>query len=288
MTVRDEILTLRTGRRVGYRMYGADVPPRLLYLHGRPGSRAEVQLYEEDLLVRRGLCAVAVDRPGYGLSDPMDDLNSLSRAADAVAVLEHLDLRQVTVQGMSGGGTPALATAAIAKERVIGLILTSAGSRLDAEWSLDGVPPEIRAELVRERDDKPAARADAERLAEQMLADPVGAWGQLTSHWPAAEREFLARNGNVLIEDTVEAFRLGGLGYFVDNLASWEPWPTELLEVPVPVCVFHGEGDQWAGIAAVRRSLQPLPQATWTTYDGDHGSPWVTSERQEAMLDAVG
>jgi len=53
--VSDETLRVGGGRRVGYRLFGADVPPNLLYLHGAPGSRAEVGLsYELGLLEERG------------------------------------------------------------------------------------------------------------------------------------------------------------------------------------------------------------------------------------------
>lgn len=114
---RDDVLILPSGRRIGYRRYGADASPRLLYLHGRPGSRVEVAMYDEDLLVDRGLCAVAMDRPGYGWTDPLDALDPLARAQDAAALLDHLDLVDVTVQGFSGGGVPALATAVVARDR---------------------------------------------------------------------------------------------------------------------------------------------------------------------------
>jgi pimeloyl-ACP methyl ester carboxylesterase len=71
MPVSDDVLRLGGGRGVGYRLFGADARPNLLYLHGAPGSRAEVGFYELDLLEERGVCAVAVDRPGYGATDPL-------------------------------------------------------------------------------------------------------------------------------------------------------------------------------------------------------------------------
>jgi hypothetical protein len=38
------------GRRVGYRVSGADARPNLLFLHGMPGSRAELGDYEPTIL----------------------------------------------------------------------------------------------------------------------------------------------------------------------------------------------------------------------------------------------
>jgi hypothetical protein len=68
MPLSDDVLRVG-GRRVGYRLSGADTRPTLLYLHGAPSSRAEVGDYEPGLLEERGICAVAVDRPGYGATD---------------------------------------------------------------------------------------------------------------------------------------------------------------------------------------------------------------------------
>lgn len=285
MSTRDETLILPTGRRIGYRCYGADTTPRLLYLHGRPGSRVEVGVYDEDLLVERGLCVIAMDRPGYGLTDPLDTLDPLSRAQDAADLLAHLDLAGMTVQGFSGGAIPALATGVVAQERVRAVIVTSGGLLNDPNGTLEGYPPDYREGLLRERDDKPAARRDAEDFAAALREDPVGAWRDATAHWPEAERAALAANEELLIEDSAQAIAHGGLGYFLDNMASWQPWPTEFDALDLPVHVFQGEGDQWALIALARKAFAGLRDVRWTTYDGDHFSPFVTRDRQAAMLD---
>lgn len=284
---RDEILILPTGRRIGYRLYGVDSAPRLLYLHGRPGSRAEVGLYDEELLLDRKLCVVAMDRPGYGLTDPLEALDPLSRATDAAALLEHLDLSDVTVQGTSGGGVPALATGVLARSRVRAIILTSAGGLNDPAGSFADLPDDYREGLLRERDDRPSARRDAEEFAEALATDQLGAWRSVTAHWPADERALVEKKADRLAEDSREAVRTGGLGYFLDNMSSWRSWPLEILALDLPVHVFHGEQDQWSPMASVRRMLAPLRDVHWTTYTGDHFAPWLTPERQSAMLDVA-
>ena len=128
------------GRRVGYRRSGADTRPTLLYLHGAPSSRAELGDYEPGLLEERGICAVAVDRPGYGATDPLDDLDLLARTRDAVAVAGHLGMTRFAVQGTSGGGPYALACAALVPDQVQAVILASAGGRISEEGGFDGMP----------------------------------------------------------------------------------------------------------------------------------------------------
>ena len=80
-----------------------------IYLHATPGSRAELGDYEPGLLKQMGVCAVAVDRPGYGATDPLDSLDLLGRTQDAVAVATYLGMTRFVVQGTSGGGPYALA-----------------------------------------------------------------------------------------------------------------------------------------------------------------------------------
>ena len=285
---RDHTLVLSSGRRIGYRRYGADVPPRLLYLHGRPGSRAEVGLYDEDLLLERGLGAVALDRPGYGLTDPLDDLDPLARAADARELLVHLDLHDVTVQGMSGGGVPALATGVVARDRVRAVVLTSAGGLNDPSGTFEDLPADYREELLRERDDKAHARRDAEDMVVAFREDALGAWRAMTAHWTEPELALVDAKADVLVEDTLEAISHGALGYFTDNMASWCAWPAAFDALDLPVHVFHGERDNWSPLAGLRRQLANVPDVRWTTYEGgDHLSPFVGRDRQAAMLDVA-
>jgi pimeloyl-ACP methyl ester carboxylesterase len=226
-----------------------------------------------------------MDRPGYGLTDPLDALDPLARAQDAAHLLEHLDLNDVTVQGVSGGAVPALATAVVARDRVRAVICTGGSGLNDPAGPFEGYPPHYLEELLRERDDKAAARRDAEELADALREDPIATWRELTDHWPESERAVLERKLEVIAEDSRQAITHGGLGYFVDNMASWQPWPQQFDTLALPIHVFHGNGDQWAPIAVVHQQLSRMADVRWTTYDGDHLSPFATRDRQAAMLD---
>ena len=211
MPVSDDVLLVGGGRRVGYRLFGADVRPNLLYLHGAPGSRAEVGLYELGLLEERGVCAVAVDRPGYGATDPLDDLDRLARTQDAVAVAGHLGMARFVVQGTSAGGQYALACAVLVPRQVQAMILTAAGGRISAEDDLNGMAEEFAEGWRQEWRDPEGARAQFEVELAEMRADPLPWLRQLTSTWPAAERDWLEKNSQAMAEDLIEATRQGRL-----------------------------------------------------------------------------
>lgn len=62
-------LTLTAGRKLSYQIYGpADGRP-IYFFHGFPGSRIQARIVESQA-VAEGICLVAFDRPGFGLSDP--------------------------------------------------------------------------------------------------------------------------------------------------------------------------------------------------------------------------
>ncbi|MGF7234049.1 MAG: alpha/beta fold hydrolase [Frankia sp.] len=94
----------------------------LVLLHGQPGSRADWLGVLEHLPGE--IRAVAVDRPGYGVSgEPAGDLEDNARA-----VLAGMDARgteRAVLVGHSFGGGVALATAALAPERVEALVLVA-------------------------------------------------------------------------------------------------------------------------------------------------------------------
>ena len=289
MAVSDEVLLVGGGRRVGYRLCGADTRPALLYLHGAPSSRAEVGDYEPGLLEEWGVCAVAVDRPGYGATDPLDDLDLLARTKDAVAVAEHLGMAHFAVQGTSAGGRYALACAVLVPGQVRAVILTSAGGRISDEGGLDGMPEDIAEGWRQEWRGPEGARDRLEAAMAGLRAEPLASLRKLASTWPADERDWIERNGEALAEDVVEAARQGGVGWWLDGQATGQPWPFDVSEIRAPVYVFHGDGDSLAPLPVLRRSLARPARVTQERIypGGNHFSPWVTRERQAAMLAVV-
>lgn len=95
-----------------------------IVLHGGDGQGVDWAPLLAEL--QGSLRLVAVDRPGFGLSDPFDyrRVDLRRHAADVVvSLLDALDLERATLIGGSMGGFFALATALEAPERVDSLVL---------------------------------------------------------------------------------------------------------------------------------------------------------------------
>jgi pimeloyl-ACP methyl ester carboxylesterase len=285
----DDVLLLGSGRRVGYRLSGAGTRPTLLYFHGSPSSRAEIGDYEPGLLDERGIGAVAVDRPGYGATDPLDDLDLLARTQDAVAVAGHLGMTRFAVQGTSGGGPYALACAVLMLDQVLAVILTSAGGGISEDGGLDGMPQGIADGWRRTWRDPGAARARLEAAVAGLRADPLAGLRAMTSAFPADEREWAERNSGALARDMAEAIRQGAAGWWLDGQAFGQPWPFDVAEIRAPIHIFHGDSDSLAPLPVLRRSLaRAAPETKEHLYPGgNHFAPWATRKRQSAMLAVI-
>lgn len=103
-------LVLRDGRRLGYTEYGRSDGEPILYFHGHPGSRLEASLAHE-AAAAFGFRVIALDRPGYGLSDFQHGRAITDWPADVAQAADALGIDSFSVAGASGGGPYALACA---------------------------------------------------------------------------------------------------------------------------------------------------------------------------------
>ena len=66
---------------------------------------------------------IGIARPGYGISSPLPGRRVVDWTRDALAVANHLQLVQLVLQSTSTGGSYLLATASVAADRVIGVLV---------------------------------------------------------------------------------------------------------------------------------------------------------------------
>jgi pimeloyl-ACP methyl ester carboxylesterase len=285
----DGAMELPDGRRIGYRLRGGLDRSVLVYLHGSPGSRAESGFFADEELATAAVSMLALDRPGYGLSDPVPDVDIAARARDLLQACDLLGVDRFAVVGTSGGGTYALAVAAAAPERVGAVITVSGQARLDTTWAFDGMAPDIAADWLSKSTDQGRQQADEMVGAvavpgEQALA----VWESWFEGFPADEIAFVRAAGDVFVEDGQELSRQGGHGYWIDELTRARPWPFDTQDLSMPIHVFHGTADTWNPCRPLLTDLGSAPRMSTTLYQGgNHLSPLITSPRRKAILDAA-
>jgi len=107
----------------------------ILFIHGAPGSLEAFTGFLNDPELRRKFRLMAVDRPGYGHTDPGHPVTSLKVQADLLEPLLMLNrhVEKPILVGHSYGGPVAASLAVQASQHVGGLLLAGAAMDPDQE-----------------------------------------------------------------------------------------------------------------------------------------------------------
>jgi non-heme chloroperoxidase len=222
-------VTRPDGADIFYKDWG-DGPP-VVFAHGWPLT-ADSWDYQMLHLARNGCRCVAHDRRGHGRSTQTWDGNEMDTYADDLATLiDHLDLRSLTLVGHSTGGGEVLHyVARHGSARVAKLVLVSAVPPLmvRTEDNPHGLPVEVFDGI----------RAGEAANRSQLYRD-------------LADGPFFGNNraGDVP-QGTRDAFWLQGLASGTHNayecIAAFSAtdFRSDLTRVDVPTLVIHGDDDQ--------------------------------------------
>jgi pimeloyl-ACP methyl ester carboxylesterase len=239
-------LTLPDGRRMAYSDHGSG--PAVLSCHGTPDTR----LAPTELIAAAeaaGLRMLTPDRPGFGRSDPQPGRTLTDWPADAAALLDALGLDRVAVEGGSGGGPYAVATAVALGDRVTAVALLCPGIPVDAPVHGSVVPR-----------DRAALRERGETFA-RLLRDDPAEFTRLTGHGVSPRA----------LASLQEAFRQGADAYVEDHSINDSDWADLLPKLTRPTRIWHGAKDDNIPVAAVRWMAERMPHAELTVLpDADH------------------
>jgi pimeloyl-ACP methyl ester carboxylesterase len=265
--VEDQTIGLASGRTVGFADYGIPDATAVLWCHGGPGSRLE-PAYLRRQASEAGLRIIGIDRPGYGLSTPQPGRTIAGWVPEALAVADHLGIGPFATVGISTGGAYALALAALAPARVLGVIACC--SMTDMRW------PEGRATMswphvqaVWEAPDRAAA-----------LAAATDAHGEDGSTMRGEIADVLPPSDLALFDDPAwmkqanagfpAMFAHGLQGYTDDRLADGGGWVTfDVNSIQCPVTVLHGGSDRMVDVIHAHHTAEVVPGANLVIFDDD-------------------
>jgi pimeloyl-ACP methyl ester carboxylesterase len=208
----------------------------LILLHQAPmSSRQYDAVY--GLLAQRGLRAIGIDTPGFGMSDPTPFVPRVEDwASSVIAVLDHLRLRQVDVLGHHTGALLATEVALQFPKRVYRLILNGPFP----------ITPEERAELlkglqVREVDF--VYEPDGSHLAKSFQ-------NRFAMYGPGGDPKLTTRM-------TVEKFQGFGPFWYGHNAAYRYDHASTLPKIKQPTLILLNTGDGIYERALRARKIRP-------------------------------
>lgn len=256
----------------------------MVYFHGSPGSRLEGALLGP-AAERLGLRVIAVDRPGFGRSDPKPSRMLLEWPQDVQELADGLTLDRFAVLGASGGGPYAAACA-----RAIPHRLTAAGI-------ICGVAPfhgrAAEHPMLRRARPMFAVLRRAPWLATLAMwplmhairRHPDAALRRMARFMPEPDRVALTRPDvrQVFLQSLPEALCQGVRSARTELMLYARPWGFALEEIGIPVYLWQGELDRSVPPEMARYQASAIPICKATFYD-DEGHLSIGVNRIEEML----
>jgi len=249
-------VSTKDGLEIFFKDWGPKDAQPIVFHHGWPLSSDD---WDAQMLffVAKGYRVVAHDRRGHGRSTQTGDGHDMDHyAADAAAVVEHLDLRNTVHVGHSTGGGEALYyTVRHGKGRVAKLVLIGAVPPLMLKTAANpgGLPIEVFDGF---------RQALAANRAQFFLDVPSGPFYGYNR--PGA------KPSQGIIENWWRQGMMGGAKAHYDGIKAFSEtdFTEDLKAVEVPTLVMHGDDDQIVPIAdAALLSIKLLKHGTLKVYE---------------------
>src|SRR5215475_1893411 len=259
------------GLNIRYLEDGTGVPAILL--HGSSlGSSADVFRRNLPALAAGGVRAIAVDLPGFGKSDPADDLSGAARNAFILRFMDALGLERAALIGHSSSGGPAVNIALKNPDRISHVIVLGTGSLLP--------PHEAQGTTVGGREGAAQARLE-ERMVkkEPTLADTRALLeANLFHHELINDEELALRHQNSIgpcFAQFVRRHEAGGEGGGKAAVPLWQ----RLTELKPPLLLIFGRNDRARAEERATLLKQRYPQLDLHFADGcKHLVPWDAAD----------
>ena len=265
-SVRSRHVEVGAGNRVHLLEQGAGPPVVLLHGTGNPAGFLLPLLHE-----LHGVRAIAPDRPGVGLSDPIN-LPAAGYREAAVAwldrLLDTLELDTTTLLGHSGGAMWAMWYALAHPDRIRRLVLLAPPA-----------VPKTRCPLPLRLATTPVVGQLLSRLAPPSPRSILR-----FAHHVAGEKETLARH-----PDLVDLLVAAGRDPVTDHVSKAEirlfvsPFgfrrrsslrPDELRQLAMPTLLIWGQSEPLGGVSVAQAVTDLIPHARLEMLPTGHG-PWL-------------
>jgi non-heme chloroperoxidase len=259
-------ITTKDGTRIYYKDWGEG--PAVVFSHGWPlnADAWDAQLL---FLAQSGFRAIAHDRRGHGRSTQTSSGNDMDTYADDLAaVIEALDLHDVTLVGHStGGGEVARYIGRHGTDRVVGAVLIAAVPPLllKTDANPDGLPIELFDGL------RKALYDDRSQFYKDFAIQFFGANRPGAKVSQGILDQFWRLSMQAGMKNAYECIKAFGQTDFTEDLKKFD----------VPTLVLHGEDDQIVPVKdSARKSARLIKGAREIYYPGAPHGLTITHQDQ--------
>ncbi len=264
------------GLNLAYDVTGAGAP--LLCL---PGLTRNMEDFEPvvDAFADRAQ-VIRMDFRGRGASDWGDPSTYQIpvEAADVVALLDHLGLERVTILGTSRGGLVAMVMAAMARDRIAGVIFNDIGPEVMPEglaYIMDylGLPP--KAKTLEE-----AAAAFPRHYAPAFRDVPEATWAAM------ARRIFRQEDGR-LVNRYDPRLREAVAPAFAPGAVAPDLWPLFDALAGAPLGLIRGAGSNLLSVETAAEMRRRRPDMAFADIADRGHVPFLDEPEAVAVIETV-
>jgi len=279
-----ETLRLEDGRLLGYAVYGDPEGWPIFYFHGFPGSRLEAQLADR-VAARMGIRLIALDRPGFGLSDFKPRRTIFEWPDDVVKIADALRINRFATIGVSGGGPYAAACALKIPQRLTAVAIVCGLGPLDTPNGTDRMVRTNHLIFFLGRRLPWLAKISLWRIAYQVRRNPEGTLRRMIVALPDPDKAVLARPEvkTAMKDNVVEAFRGGSRGAACELLLYTRPWGFLLEDIATRVNLWHGEQDVSVPPPMGQYQARTIPNCRAIFYPGEGHFSLVINHMEEVL-----
>jgi non-heme chloroperoxidase len=258
--------------KIYYEVLGSGKP--VVFIHGWPLS-GQMWEYQMTALPQHGLQCFFYDRRGFGRSDrPYAGYDYNTLAGDLKALLDELDLKDVTLVGFSmGGGEIAKYFSLYGGARIAKVVLISAvvPYMLKTADNPDGVPQEVFEKMEK------GMTADRPTFLEGFNKDFYGE-GLLSS--PVTDVYLLSALNKAMDASPVATLQCAKSFAFTD-------FRNDMASINVPTLIIHGDKDKTVPIKATgEQAAKMITGSIFKVYEGAPHGLWFT-EREKLNNDLL-
>lgn len=191
---------------------------------------------------------ISFDRPGYGGSSPLVDRRVAAIADDTAVIADAIGAERFATWGISGGGPPALACAALFPTRCTAAAVFAGAAPSDAEgldW-MAGMGEDNVIEYNAAFEGRDKLEPLLESIRRQILeSESDNAFEELESLLSPPDKIVMKSThvGRFVTANMKAGLASSAEGWIEDDLSHVKPWGFQLDAIRIPVLYWHGTQD---------------------------------------------
>jgi pimeloyl-ACP methyl ester carboxylesterase len=256
------VFTLNNNNKLSYAEFGNLDGEPVFYFHGFPGSHEDISLFHGDSLATKlNIRLIAVNRPGYYMSNPVKDYTLIQWARDLEELAAHLELEKFSILAYSGGAPFALACAYECPDRLDKVAIVSGMGPAKAPKAKRGAAMIIPK----------APKLIMKGMSAMLEEDPDKFKANMSKNLPAPDMEVhnIPLFGDNMMNTMKTGLEYGNEGAIQDARIYKKKWGFELNNINTEIMLWHGVQDKNVPIETAGYVAENLQNCEYKFFNGE-------------------